>query len=246
LVKKSHSGDSTLDNARALWKLGLIDKRPTLKTEFTAAQKGYITKLTGKFAREIAKPEQYVFRKVDPAKATQLSKLNYNVANNRVAIRAPFGASVRIQKDRMVIDNIFERNTVFLTEKSFRQFADTSPPVSGDIESDDEDTYENDAQNYWRFSDGGDISSKMYATLDGAVKDIQTSGGLPKPKGNLNTGALPVFSQQKMSGFTGFNADEIRRARQDIIEMIPAGTVRKNGKVKGKRKTAKKRARRSS
>lgn len=208
--------------------------RPTLKTEFTAGQKSYITKLANKFSREIEKPELFVFKKVGAKKAAQLSALGYKAANGTVPIRAPYGATVRITKDKITIENVFEKNTVFLTDKAFTQFA--GKMRMGD-DQDEELDDEGQRTGYWRFADGADISSKLYSDLSQAIAELQNykQPGRPR-KGGLSRGALPVFSQQKLSGFTGFDQEEIERAKRAIIEQIPAGTVRKNGKKSKLRK----------
>lgn len=206
----------------------MLKDRPTQKTEFTAGQRSYITKLANKFSREIEKPELFVFKKLSPQKARELSSLGYKAANNTVPIRAPYGATVRVTRDRITIENVFEKNTVFLTDKSFTQFAGKMR-----VGEDDEEELDDEGQRtgYWRFADGADISSKLYSDLSQAVAELQNykQPGRAR-KGGLSRGALPVFSQQKLSGLTGFDQEEIERAKRAIIEQIPAGTVRKNGK----------------
>lgn len=203
----------------------MLKDRPTLKTEFTAGQKSYITKLANKFSREIEKPELYVFKKLDPKKAKKLSALGYKAANNVVPIRAPYGASVKVFNDKIIIENIFEKNTVFLTDKEFTQRAGKFLATEEELSRDGFRT------SYWRFADGADISSKLYSDFTQAISELQNYRVPGRPrKGGLSRGALPVFSQQKLSGLTGFKQDEIERAKRSIIEQIPAGTVRKNGK----------------
>lgn len=217
----------------------MIKDRPTLKTEFSAGQKSYITKLARQFENELAKPELFVFKKVAPEKAAQLRSSGFKTANNVVPIRAPYGAKVRIGRETITVENIFEKNTIFLTNRAFTQTAQRFK----EDEEDEELEYDDDLRrNYWRFADGADISSKLYANWTQALDDIKGYPKATKP-GKLEGGALPVFSQQKMSGLTGFNADDLRKARQAIIEQIPKGTVRTSGhpQRKAKKQARKKR-----
>jgi hypothetical protein len=144
-------------------------------------------------------------KKVSSSRAAQLSNLGFKVANNTVSVRAPYGAKVTMRGDKIIVENQFERNTIFLTRPEFLDIAEK--PQYRAIEDD----YESDNYNergVWRFSFGGDVSTKIYTNLDSMIDEVQkyvSTGNRVTRKAQTAVATLPVFSEQKYGSF--FDSD---------------------------------------